>query len=88
MSRPQLTEEQVMAAVEKTLEKLKFRLNQKGYGTFSSRHEILGVITEEYKEFVDAVHSKNYDEMKSEIIDLAVGCIFGLACFDAETIDR
>lgn len=88
MSRSQLTEEQVMAAVEKTLEKLKFRLNQKGYGTFSSRHEILGVITEEYKEFVDAVHSKNYDEMKSEIMDLAVGCIFGLACFDAETIDR
>jgi NTP pyrophosphatase (non-canonical NTP hydrolase) len=88
MNRSQLTEEQVMAAVEKTLEKLKFRLNQKGYGTFSSRHEILGVITEEYKEFVDAVHSKDYDEMKSEIMDLAVGCIFGLACFDAETIDR
>lgn len=87
MERLQLTDKQVMDAVEKTIEKLKFRLNQKGYGTFSSKHEILGVITEEYKEFVDAVHSKNYDEMKNEILDLAVGCIFGLACFDEETID-
>lgn len=87
MDRTQLTEEQIMNAVEKTIEKLKFRLNQKGYGTFSSRHEILGIITEEYQEFVDAVHSKNYDEMKSEIMDLAVGCIFGLACIDEDTID-
>jgi NTP pyrophosphatase (non-canonical NTP hydrolase) len=88
MERLQLTEKQVMEAVEKTVEKLRFRLKQKGYGTFASRHEILGVITEEYKEFVDAVHSKNYDEMKSEITDLAVGCIFGLACLEEETIDR
>ncbi len=87
MDRTQLTDEQVMKAVDKTVEKLKFRLKQKGYGTFASKHEILGVITEEYKEFVDAVHSKNYEEMKSEIIDLAVGCIFGLACFEEETID-
>jgi NTP pyrophosphatase (non-canonical NTP hydrolase) len=88
MERLQLTDEQVMKAVENTVEKLKFRLIQKGYGTFVSRHEILGVITEEYKEFVDAVHSKNYDDMKTEIVDLAVGCIFGLACFEEETIDK
>lgn len=87
MDRIQLTDKQVMDAVEKTVEKLKFRLEQKGYGTFASRHEILGVITEEYKEFVDAVHSKNYDDMKEEIMDLAVGCIFGLACFDEKTVD-
>jgi NTP pyrophosphatase (non-canonical NTP hydrolase) len=87
MDRTQLTDEQVMKAVDKTVEKLKFRLKQKGYGTFASKHEILGVITEEYKEFVDAVHSKNYDEMRTEIVDLAVGCIFGLACFEEETID-
>lgn len=87
MDRTQLTDEQVMKAVDKTVEKLKFRLRQKGYGTFASKHEILGVITEEYKEFVDAVHSKNYEEMKTEIVDLAVGCIFGFACFEEETID-
>lgn len=87
MDRAQLTDEQVMDAIAKTIEKLKFRLQQKGYGTFSSKHEILGVITEEYKEFVDAVHGKNYDEMKGEIMDLAVGCIFGLACLEEETID-
>jgi NTP pyrophosphatase (non-canonical NTP hydrolase) len=87
MNRTQLTDEQIKMAVDKVTEKLQFRLNQKGYGTFASKHEILGVITEEFKEFVDAVHSKDYEEMKSEIIDLAVGCIFGLACFEEETID-
>ena len=76
-----------MGAVNKTVEKLKFRLEQKGYGTFASRQEILGVITEEYKEFLDAVHKKDYNEMREEIIDLAVSCIFGLACFDENTID-
>lgn len=87
MNRVELSDQQVMKAVDKTVEKLKYRLRQKGYGTFASRHEILGVLTEEYKEFVDAVHKKDYDEMKEEIIDLAVGCIFGLACFDEKTID-
>ncbi|WP_139904488.1 MazG nucleotide pyrophosphohydrolase domain-containing protein [Clostridium thermarum] len=88
MPREELTEEQVMNAVDKVAEKLRYRLNQKGYGSFASRHEILGVMTEEFKEFVDAVHSKNYDEMREEIMDLAVGCIFGLACFDEKTIER
>ncbi|WP_163192579.1 MazG nucleotide pyrophosphohydrolase domain-containing protein [Clostridium thermarum] len=88
MPREELTEEQVMNAVDKVVEKLRYRLNQKGYGSFVSRHEILGVMTEEFKEFVDAVHSKNYDEMREEIMDLAVGCIFGLACFDEKTIER
>lgn len=87
MERVQLTDKQVMDAVNKTIEKLQFRLDQKGYGTFASRHEILGVIAEEYNEFAEAVHSKNYEEMKAEILDLAVGCIFGLACFDEDTID-
>jgi NTP pyrophosphatase (non-canonical NTP hydrolase) len=85
--RTQLETNQINDGVKAVLDKLYYRLNQKGYGTFSSRHEILGVITEEYNEFVDAVHSKNYDNMKEEIIDLAVACIFGLVCFEEKTID-
>jgi hypothetical protein len=47
----------------------------------------LGVITEEYKEFVDAVHDKSYTEMKNELIDIAVGAIFGAICLREGTID-
>ena len=75
MQRIQLTEKQIEDAVKRVTEKLKMRLEQKGYGTFASRHEILGVITEEYREFAEAVHSKNIENMKEEIIDLAVGSI-------------
>ena len=87
MERTQLTDEKINNAIQVILDKLDYRLNQKGYGTFTSKHEILGVLTEEYKEFIDAVHSKNYDEMESELIDIAVGAIFGVTCLREKTID-
>lgn len=85
--RTQLSNDQINNGIDKVLAKLFYRLEQKGYGTFTSKHEILGVITEEYKEFVDAVHSKDYENMKEEILDLAVAAIFGLTCFEENTID-
>ncbi|HHX95091.1 MAG TPA: hypothetical protein GX691_04620 [Clostridia bacterium] len=85
--RQQITEEQVKAAVEKVIEKLYYRLEQKGFGTFSSRHEILGVMTEEYNELVEAVHTNNHQEMREELLDLAVGAIFSVACLDQRTVD-
>jgi NTP pyrophosphatase (non-canonical NTP hydrolase) len=85
--RTQLNNAQINKGVEKVLEKLFYRLDQKGYGTFASRHEILGVVSEEFKEFVDAVHSKDYENMKDELIDIAVACIFGLVCLEEETVE-
>lgn len=85
--RTQLTNNQINDGLKKVFDKLQFRLDQKGHGTFSSRHEILGVITEEYKEFVDAVHSKDRQSMSDEILDLAVGAIFGMICFDEDTVE-
>jgi hypothetical protein len=87
MSRKQLTEDQIIKAVDRTTCKLSSRLAEKGYGTFTSRHEILGVITEEYKEVVDAVHSKSNSDLEEELIDIAVGAIFGLACLQEKTVD-
>lgn len=63
------------------------RLNEKGYGAWLSRHEILGFLTEEYTESVEAVHSGNLDDLKSELMDCAVGCIFAMACIDAGALD-
>jgi hypothetical protein len=85
--RTQLTDQQINDGIRIVLDKLQFRLSQKGYGTFASTHEILGILEEEYKEFVDAIHDGNYIEVKSELVDIAVGAIFGVVCLEAKTID-
>jgi NTP pyrophosphatase (non-canonical NTP hydrolase) len=85
--RKQLNNDQINIGIDELIKKLYYRLEQKGYGTFSSRHEILGVVTEEYKEFIDAVHSKDYENMKEELLDIAVACVFGFTCIDENTID-
>jgi len=66
---------------------LEYRLNEKGSGTLSSRHEIQGVLTEEYHEAIDALHHNDVEEFKKELLDIAVSCIFGIACIDAGTIE-
>ena len=63
------------------------RLIEKGDGTAASYHEVLGFITEEYMELIDAVRKNNVREIKSELIDIAVACVFGVACIDAGTMD-
>ena len=86
--RPQITRIQVRCAVDQTVTKLFDRLdNEKGWGSWLSRHEILGFLTEEYDEVKDAVHTKTLAELKSELIDIADGCIFAIACINAETLD-
>jgi len=56
------------------------RLEQKGYGKFASSHEILGIITEEYWELIEAVKSDNFKNIKHELNGIAIACILGLAC--------
>lgn len=87
MNRIKLTDEQIDAAYDMFDEKLHAVLAKKGLGTFASRHEILGSITEEYKEVVDAVHNKDNVNLQDELLDIAVSAIFSLACLKAETVD-
>jgi len=85
------------------------RLSQKGQGTFTSTHEILGIITEEYTELIDAVQAQIKDfpvpdaatekerndiarwqqlqGVKSELLDIAVACVFGAACINNDQMD-
>jgi len=46
----------------------------------------LGIITEEYYEFVEAVYSNDFNEIREEMIDIAVGCLFGVASMDAKLL--
>jgi NTP pyrophosphatase (non-canonical NTP hydrolase) len=87
MERTQITEEQIDLAMQLLKEKLKFRLRQKGYGTFASTHEIAGVVDEEYRELKEAVHYNDLNNFKEELLDVAVGAVFGVACVEAGTLD-
>ena len=64
------------------LDSLKNRLNQKGINTFVSSHEILGIISEEFREVEDAVRQNDQTQLKKELIDVAVGCIWGLVSIE------
>jgi hypothetical protein len=87
MDRVQITDKQIDDAIERVDWMLGMSLKEKGHGTFASTHEILGMATEEYNELKEAVHNKDYGNIEEEIIDLAVGCVFALACIRARTLD-
>lgn len=63
------------------------RLKEKGYGRFSSRHEVQGIIDEEWFELLDALKTNDMEKYKKELIDLAVACHFGLACIEAGLLE-
>lgn len=87
--RPQITKEQVRRAIDETSLKLFDRLdNDKGWGSWLSRHEILGFLTEEaFYEVTKAVHEGSLDDVADELKDTAVGCIFAIACIRAGHLD-
>jgi NTP pyrophosphatase (non-canonical NTP hydrolase) len=73
-------------AVDKAIKDLKSeitrRLKQKGNSIFTSYHEILGIIEEEKHELVEAVIQNDVESIRSELMDIAVACVFGAACVD------
>jgi len=55
------------------------RMRQHGSESFSSKHEVLGIITEEYWELIEAVKSDDEDRFLEELEDIAVPCVFWIA---------
>ena len=88
-TRPGVDRVDVLDAVNDLMEKLTKRLNEKGNGSFSSKHEILGVLEEEFHELVDSVrkHGDTSEEIIQELLDIAVGAIFGVACIKTKKVD-
>ncbi len=74
-------------AIVVVVRKLEYRLKQKGYGTLKSKHEVLGIITEEYNELIQAITNNDDDNFEEELLDIAVACVFGFACSYAKTLD-
>ena len=87
MDRLQVEKQFRDIALSLVAQKMKVRLEHCGEGTFASQHEILGIITEEYHELVQAVQNNDKDELIEELLDVAVGAVFGIASIIAETTD-
>jgi len=60
------------------------RLAYNGDKAFIGPHEILGIITEEYIELVGAVTSNQRERVINELVDVAVGCLWGVASLIAQ----
>lgn len=86
MPRSEFDYAKIEEAVGKVREMVLVRLTQKGKAAFISKHEVLGIVAEEYDELVKAVrkNDEKYQRVKitGELLDIAVACILGMACSD------
>ena len=68
---------------EKVLDKVRlateWQIKNKGDGAFVSTHEIVGVIQEEYSELLEELHKNNNQAFATELIDIAIACLWGYA---------
>ena len=85
--RAVVLDEIIQASLQRLKEKMEYRLKEKGHGTLASIHEISGILREEVTELDDAIHKNNYQHIREELLDIAVGAVFGEACIAAKTID-
>lgn len=86
ISRPQVGEEDISKGLRDIYDKLLSRLQKKGHGSYASRHEILGILEEEMMEVKEAIRDDRqlgYDEYQKELLDVAVGALFGYICMNS-----
>jgi NTP pyrophosphatase (non-canonical NTP hydrolase) len=86
-NRPQITDDTIATANHLLQLQLKLQLEKKGGGTWVSSHEILGIITEEYYELIEAVKNNNEHRIKAELLDLGVAVLFAVACINNGKLD-
>lgn len=87
MFRPLIPISDINKVLEEVLDMIIMRMEQPGHGAgaFASSHEIYGVIAEEFnKELLDALHANDDIQFRKELIDIAVGAIFGIASLDVK----
>ena len=69
-------------AIDAVKKKINFRLDQKGDGLFVDKHQIYGIVAEEVKELMDALHGNDIEGMKRELKDIAVAALWGIASIE------
>ena len=83
LNRQAVTQEDIVLGIIQLETKLTKRLEQKGYGAYASRHEILGILEEEMIEVKEAIREddqEGHDHYAQELMDVAVGALFGFIC--------
>lgn len=88
MNRATISDSELADAYTVLIEALQLRLHQKGRGSFASIHEVFGIIAEEYNELAEAVHSSNINDIRSELLDIAVPALFAVACIDSKKLGK
>ncbi len=75
------------SAIKSIKDQLEIRLEEKGYRTYSSSHEISGIMDEEMDEMKEAIHFNDNQQLRKELVDIAVGAIWSIVSIDAEALD-
>lgn len=79
----EITEDLISEALTMLGISLRRRLLEKGRDSFVNAHEILGATEVEMVELREAVHIKEPQRVSEELLDVAVGCVFGVASLKA-----
>lgn len=79
MNKLEVSDKSLLGAIEAVTVNMGRRIEEHGRDSFSNNHEALGVIAEEYHELLDAVKQNDPVDVANELLDIAVGCIFGVA---------
>jgi hypothetical protein len=58
------------------------RIAQHGPESFIGPHETLGILWEEFAELCDAVRANDRQQVRAELMDIAVAAVFGIASQD------
>ena len=86
--RHQLTNDDLIAALNSVGKKLMYRAEQKGLGCMASNHEIYGIIRQETGEYEEAIHKRMPQHEKvEELKDIAVAALFGIASIQSGGVD-
>ena len=72
MKREDISEDSCNKVIESIRKKIIDNMKEKGSGSFVSRHEISGAITEEYHELIEAVHSGSLKDIDEELQELKI----------------
>lgn len=89
-SRFQFGDTHVENAMSDLKQGLERRLQEKGWGISVSRHEIYGLLVEEFDELLKALRQHGPEarrQFREELLDIGVGVILGLCSIDTHQMD-
>ena len=78
-SRPIVSQEDISDAIGDLKCMVKQKAKKHGPRVYLTPHNALGIITEEYWELIEAIKSNDPNRIYSEIMDVAVACIWQAA---------